>query len=213
MPDTLFQRRIKNVRTFLIIILLSIYSFITCLTAGKILAGEVPQTGISASLYADVKAKKIGDVLTVIISESNTASKDAQTGTNKQEKADLTGTSTTGALQGLFPGMGGTMDVGNQYKGQASTKRSGKFASRMTVRVIDVLPNNSLVVEGTKTMEINEEVEVVTLSGVVQPELIDATNTVYSYQIANAKITYKGKGSVSQGHRIGLIGRVLNWIF
>ncbi len=177
------------------------------------IADEVVETGKLVSIYGDVKAKKVGDVLYVIISENNSASKNAQTNTNKQNKASVEGTATSGALSGLFPGVGGDMDIGNQYKGQASTTRSGKFTSRMTVVVVDVLPNRNLVIEGTKTMEINEDLEVMTLSGIVQPEHISSSNIVYSYQIANTKITYKGKGSVSQGHRIGVLGRILNWVF
>lgn len=184
-----------------------------CSTAEKALAEELLQIGRLASIYGDVKAKKIGDILFVVISEDNSASKNAQTNTQKQNKAEAKGTATSGALLGLFPGMGGDIDFGAQYKGQASTTRTGKFASRMTVRVVDVLPNNNIIIEGTKTMEINEDLEVMTLSGIVQPEHISATNTVYSYQIANLKITYKGKGSVSQGHRIGILGRIINWIF
>ena len=189
------------------------FSVLLSYPAGNVLAEELLQTGMAASIYSDVKAIKVGDVLSVIISENNSASKNAQTNTDKQNKANAEGTATSGALEGLFPGMGGDMDLGSQFKGQASTTRTGKFTSRMTVRVVDVLPNYNLVIEGTKTMEINEDVEVITLSGIVQPELISASNTVYSYQIANLKITYKGKGSVSQGHRIGLLGRILNFVF
>ena len=184
-----------------------------CSTAEKTLAEEPPQIGTAVSMYADVKAKKIGDILSVIISESNSASKSAQTSSDKQNQTSAKGEATTGGLKGLFPGMGGSIDLSTQYSGQASTTRDGKLSSRMSVRVVDVLPNNNLVIEGTKTMEINEDLEVVTLSGIVQSEYISASNTVYSYQIANAIITYKGKGSVSQGHRIGILGRIFNWIF
>ncbi len=177
------------------------------------IADGIIETGKRTSIYGDVKAKKIGDILYVIISENNSASKNAQTSTNKQNKSSIEGSATTGALKGLFPGMGGDIDLGNKYQGQASTTRNGKFTSQMTAVVVDVLPNLNLIVEGTKTMEINEDLEVMTLSGIVQPELISSSNTVFSYQIANAKITYKGKGSVSQGHRIGILGRVLNWLF
>jgi len=201
------------VNRYITLIMFFTLSVSVCLTAEKSLAEEPPQAGTAVSMYADVKARKIGDVLSVIISESNTASKNAQTNSKKQNKTSTKGEATTGGLEGLFPGMGGSIDLSTQYSGQATTTRDGKLSSRMSVRVVDVLPNNNLVIEGTKTMEINEDVEVVTLSGVVQPEYISASNTVYSYQVANAKITYKGKGSISQGHRIGILGRILNWLF
>ncbi len=165
------------------------------------------------SLYSDIKAHKIGDVLSVIISEQNTGSKSAQTSTQKQNSSEVSGEATTGALSGLFPGMGGSMGMDSQNSGQASTRRSATLASRMTVMVTDVLPNGNLLIEGNKTMEINEDYEVVTLSGIVQPKHISSSNTIYSYQVANAKITYKGKGSVSQGSRVGILGRIINFIF
>ena len=199
-------------RYFMVIIILA-FSVLLCYSSGNAQTEITLQTGMAASIYSDVKAKRIGDILSVIISENNSASKDAQTDSKKQNKANAKGSATSGALRGLFPGVGGDMDLGTQYKGQASTTRNGKFSSRMTVRVVDVLPNYNLVVDGTKTMEINEDIEVMTLSGIVQPEHISSSNTVYSYQIANLKITYKGKGSVSQGHRMGLLGRILNWVF
>ena len=173
---------------------------------------KIPDSGWERSLFSDVKAKKIGDVLSVIIAESNSASKDATTSSNKQNKASAKGDATTGALKGLFPGMSGSVDMSGQFKGQGTTARNGKFSSRISVKVVGIKPNKSLIIEGTKTMEINEDTEVVTLSGVVRPEDISSDNTVYSYQIANAKFTYKGKGSVSQGHRPGILMRIINWI-
>ncbi|MBN1290298.1 MAG: flagellar basal body L-ring protein FlgH [Candidatus Latescibacteria bacterium] len=175
-------------------------------------SGSASVPGWSSSLYSDVKAYKIGDVLSVIIAESNSASKNSQTSTKKQNKTAADGSATTGALSGLFPGMSGSIDASNQFNGQGSTVRNGKLDSRITVKVIDVLANNNLLIEGSKTLELNEDTEVVTISGVVQPEYISSDNSVYSYQIANAKIVYKGKGSVSQGHRPGFLTRIINWI-
>ncbi len=164
------------------------------------------------SLYSDMKANNVGDVISVIISESNSATNNSRTTTKKQDKASASGDATTGALAGLFPGMSGTLDVSNQFNGQGGTLRNGSITSRMSVKVVDVMPNGNLVVEGSKTMEINQEMEVITLSGTIKPEDITSTNSVYSYQIANAKITYKGKGVSSQGERPGVLARLLNWI-
>ena len=175
-------------------------------------AEEPPMLGWSSSLYSDVKAFKIGDVLTVIISESNSATKNAKTNTKKQNKTSTKGNASTGAIDGLFPGMSGSMDVSNQYDGQGSTVRNGTLSSRISVKVIDVLPNYNLLIEGSKTIETNDDVEVVTISGIVRPQDIDAQNTVLSQEVANAKITYKGKGTISQGQRPGILARMLNWI-
>ncbi|MFC1649941.1 flagellar basal body L-ring protein FlgH [Candidatus Latescibacterota bacterium] len=195
-----------------VIIALVFYGLFIADAAG-VFGEEPPRTSMLASMYSDVKAKKIGDTLSVIISESNSATKAAQTNTTKQNKGTASGEATTGALDGLFPGMGGSISYDNKYAGQASTSRNGSLTSRMTVLVVDVLPNGNLIIEGTKTMEINNDLEVVTLSGIVQPEHVTSTNTVYSYEIANAKLLYKGKGSMTQGQRVGFLGRIINWIF
>lgn len=164
------------------------------------------------SLFSDVKASRMGDVISVIVAESNSATKNARTSTSKQEAAEAKGTATTGALAGLFPGMGGSLDTSNQFSGQGTTTRNGSLNSRITVKVVDVLPSGNLIIEGSKTMEINEDTEVVTISGTIQPSDISSENTVFSYQIANAHITYKGKGSVSQAHRPGILTRIINWL-
>jgi len=194
---------------------------LTVLFAGSALVGkavqpvradEPPPLGWSTSLYSDVKAFKVGDVLSIIVSESNSATKNAKTNTKKQNKTNTKGDAATGALNGLFPGVSGSMDVSNQYDGTGSTVRNGTLSSRITVKVIDILPNHNLVVEGSKTIELNDDIEVVTISGIVRPQDINSQNIVYSQQVANAKITYKGKGTISQGQRPGILARILNWI-
>ena len=164
------------------------------------------------SLYSDVKANMIGDVLTVVISESNSATNNTRTQTKKQDKATAKGSATSGALEGLFPGIGGSLDVTNQFSGQGGTLRNATFSSRMSVKVVDIMPDGNLIVEGTKSIEINQELEVITLSGTVKPEDVNSSNTIFSYQIANAKLTYKGKGANEQAHRPGLLMRFFNWI-
>lgn len=186
---------------------------VALLVSGAAAAGaENPVTGNSVSMYSDVRASKIGDVISVIISESNSASKNAKTTTKKANASSVDGAATTGALDGLFPGATGSATLSNDYSGQGATSRTGQLTSRMTVRVIDILPNNDLVVEGSKTMEINEDREVMTLSGIVRPSDITSTNTIYSYQIGNAMFTYKGTGALSQAERPGILTRIINWL-
>jgi flagellar L-ring protein FlgH len=175
-------------------------------------ADPLPPDGNSVSLYSDVKAFRVGDVISVIIQEQNSASKNSQTATQKQDKATVKGSPSTGALGGLFPGATGDLTMSDQYNGQGSTTRNGTLTSRMSVQVMEVLPNRDLVVEGSKTLEINEDMEVVILSGIVRQSDISSANTVFSYQIGNAKFTYKGSGALSQAQRPGILMRIINWI-
>jgi flagellar L-ring protein precursor FlgH len=76
-----------------------------------------------------------------------------------------------------------------------------------------VLDNGNLVIDGSKVVEINEEKEIIKISGIVRPQDIESNNIIYSYNVANAQITYSGKGAASTGQRPGLLARILNWIF
>jgi len=76
-----------------------------------------------------------------------------------------------------------------------------------------VKPNGDLVIEGTRVLGINNDKEMLILTGIVRPQDISPSNTVYSYQIADAQISYKGKGAASDGGKPGWIIRFLNWIF
>ena len=78
---------------------------------------------------------------------------------------------------------------------------------------IEVLPNGDLMIQGEREIGVNEETEILSLSGVVRPEDIGAGNLVYSTDIANARISYKGKGMVTSGSRPNIIVRLLSWIF
>ena len=83
----------------------------------------------------------------------------------------------------------------------------------MAVRVVGVQPNGDLVIEGTKVLGINNDKEMLILTGIVRSQDITRENTVYSYQIADAQITYRGKGIAANGGKPGWIMRFLNWLF
>lgn len=83
----------------------------------------------------------------------------------------------------------------------------------MTVSVIHIRENGDLVIEGTRAVTINDEQELLFLSGVVRSRDISQDNTIYSYQIADAQISTKSRGAITDGHRPGIFTRFLNWLF
>ena len=83
----------------------------------------------------------------------------------------------------------------------------------MSVRVVGVNPNGDLIIEGTRILDINNDQETLFLTGVVREKDIASDNTVFSHQIADAEISYKGKGQSHDGARAGLFTRFINWIF
>lgn len=187
------------------------------LTAAAGAQSMYPSTGrVSGSLYQDWKpnrAHRVGDILTVLITETTSATNTSNIETSKENTVDIGNEEGTGALRRFIPGFGLVSDASAEYTGEGSTSRSQQITARVSVTVVGTKPNGDLVVEGSRIIEINGEREVIHLSGAVDPMLIPATNTIESYRMSNLQVTYKGKGVVTEGSRPGVLVRILNWIF
>jgi len=166
----------------------------------------------AGSLYVDHKARKVGDILTVIVSETTTANKEATTETKRDTAIDGQVTSAFfpawGTHKGQLPIWG--VDSSQTYTGEGKTDRKASLSGRIAVVVVDVLPNGNLVVEGKRAVVVNGEDEVMVLRGVVRPRDIGPDNTVLSTYIADAAIDFSGKGVVSERQRPGLITRFID---
>jgi flagellar L-ring protein precursor FlgH len=164
------------------------------------------------SLYADVKAHRIGDLITVLIVEDSRASNKAKTTTQKKSDASTEGTAGLGPLD-FIPLWGASGSDQLQYDGQGQTEKIGTLRAKITVTVIGETENGDLIIEGSRVVSINDEQETLFLSGIVRSRDIAEDNTVYSYMVGNAQISSKGKGAITSGHRPGFVTRLLNWIF
>jgi flagellar L-ring protein precursor FlgH len=147
------------------------------------------------SLYSDHKANRVGDIVTIIIAESSRASKSDATQTSKKSGSN-------GSLSDLF-GLGKLplsvgVDGGSDYSGSGTTTRSGSMDAKISVSVKEILPNGNLVLEGTRNVNVNDDMQTITISGMVRPEDIAPDNTVLSIYMANAEIKYKGQGQSTQ---------------
>jgi flagellar L-ring protein precursor FlgH len=172
-------------------------------------------SGNSATLYQDrkpMRANRVGDILTILISESTSASNTSNIETSKSNDIDIDSKKGTGPLK-FIPGLGLISSASTDFTGEGSTSRQQQITARVSVTVVGTKPNGDLIVEGSRVIEINGEREVVHLSGAVNPLIIPANNTIESHRVADLQVTYKGKGVVSQGSRPGLIIRLFNWIF
>jgi len=136
----------------------------------------------------------------------------AKTTTKKKTDAKTEGSAGLGPLD-FIPLWGASGSDQLQYDGQGQTEKIGALRAKMTVTVIDVNENGDLVIEGSRVVTINDEKETLFLSGVIRSRDISDNNTIYSYQIANAEISSKGKGNITDGHRPGFVTRLINWIF
>jgi flagellar L-ring protein precursor FlgH len=175
----------------------------------RLLAGDFGQ---SSSLYTDIKAHKIGDILTVNIYENAKATNQIESKTEKNGKFSTQGGPGTGILD-FIPLWSADGENKNSYDGKGENLRNQSLRAKMSVTVIDVRENGDLVIKGSRTIGISKDKETMTLTGVVRQKDISPGNTIDSYLIADAEISYTGKGAANAAGRPGIIMRFLNWLF
>ncbi len=165
-------------------------------------------------MVADKRAHAVGDILTIIVQESNTASKDNSTKTARSSGVDA---SISSFLYG--PGASGLLTKGGQYPamkftgkqdftGGGQINNSERITSRIAVKVADVLPNGNLIIEGTRQTSFAGETQDAVLRGTVRREDVLSNNSVYSYNVADATIRYASKGAVTDSQRKGWFTRI-----
>jgi flagellar L-ring protein FlgH len=168
----------------------------------------------SRSIVADKRARAVGDILTILVQENNTASKDNSTKTSKQAATDASVSSflyspgASGLLtkNGQMPAI--KYDAKSDFAGAGTINNSEKVSARIATRVVDVLPNGNLVIEGNRQISFAGETQDAVLRGVVRGEDVTANNTVFSYNLADATIKYASKGAVSDAQRKGWFTKI-----
>jgi|GEM_PF-735912 len=165
------------------------------------------------SLFTDKKGKQVDDLLTILIVEQAQAKNNTRTETDIDQKSAFNLAAGKGKLAGLIPGMGMGFNQASDYDGQGKTSRSGEVAGKVSARVVAIYENGNMLIEGHKEVEINNETEIIRVTGIIRPEDINYDNTLFSHKIANAKIQYTGKGDTQNAHRPGIFTRFINWIF
>ncbi len=174
------------------------------------------------SLFNDRKAQRIGDILTVAIFERASASKEASTSTGRSSSASA-GINNLFGLEKQIATINGAIDptklIGTQYDneftGSGSTSRREDLVATITTRVVDVLPNGNLRIDGHKSVTVNNEQQLIRLSGIVRPTDVSSNNVVDSSQVLDAQIVYTGKGVISDKQKQGWLVRILDnvWPF
>jgi flagellar L-ring protein precursor FlgH len=174
--------------------------------------GAIYQAGQQMELFADLKARRIGDVLTIRLAESTNASKSAATKTAKTTAVNNTGPTIFGKTitAAGVPILTTTMNGADSFDGSGSSTQGNSLAGSLTVTVMDVQANGNLVVQGEKTLKLNQGDEFVRVSGVVRPADIRTDNTVTSDKVADAHISYSGKGVIDSSNRVGWLARFFN---
>lgn len=177
------------------------------------------------SPFVKKNSYKVGDTITIIIDENLSAAQSGTTRADKSsdfnfnglQKADSSLSSTGGNVRSQTnknqASMGLNFSGDSAYSGTGKTTRATSVRTNITATVIDVQPNGTLFVLGQRQIKVNDEVEQIEVSGIVNPEKISDTDTIYSTQLANAKITIKGAGTVSNPQQPGVMARIFDWLF
>lgn len=170
--------------------------------------GSIYMSSVPRPLFEDIKARQVGDLLTVLLDEQTDASKSASTGITKDSNTDIAAPTVFGqtpSFQGNPLSTG--MESASDFSGESDSSQSNKLRGSITVTVAEVLPNGNLRIQGEKWIAINQGDEYVRLRGIVRPVDIGPANTVYSTQVADAQISYRGKGATADSNAIGWLAR------
>jgi flagellar L-ring protein precursor FlgH len=186
---------------------------------GTSASGESLYDPSGANLFADLKAQTIGDILFILVEENTTSTSEAKTdgskGINMQGGAKVTGFFETllGLPEVIEPLESLNVNPQEEFKASGATSTKGTFKSRITATVIDILPNGNMVIEGKRTIKINDDTESMVIIGTIRPWDIGADNTIRSQMIADVEISYTGRGQIAERQKAGLLTKLFNFIF
>ena len=164
------------------------------------------------TLFEDIKAGRVGDILTVRLIEQTDASKSSGTSTSKSTQATLGSPTIFGreVTHTGVPILSGSISGENAFDGGGSSNQSNSLVGDITVTVVERYANGNLRIQGEKWVTLNQGKEFIRLSGIIRSYDIEPDNSVISTKVANAKITYSSKGALAAANRQGLISRFFN---
>ncbi|MDD2900197.1 MAG: flagellar basal body L-ring protein FlgH [Desulfuromonadaceae bacterium] len=174
----------------------------------------------STNLTDDLKARRRGDIITIVISETASASKEAKTGTSRDSTVgagipNLLGLESKGILKNNFSDLANILkaNANSSFKGTGTTSRQENLNATIAAKVVDVLSNGNLMIEGRRNIKVNEEDQIIVLEGIVRPRDILPDNTVNSIYVADARISYSGRGIISDQQSPGWLMTIFNKIW
>jgi flagellar L-ring protein FlgH len=177
--------------------------------------GSIYQAGHDIALFENSVARRVGDTLTVKLSERTNASKSSSTSTKKSTSATLPGPTVAGrpvTVNGVeVLSMG--IDNEAEFDGEGGSSQSNRLEGDISVTVAERLPNGNLLVRGQKWIAINQGQEYVRIQGIVRPIDIDPDNSISSLKVADARISYGAKGALADANKPGLLARFFNLPF
>ena len=167
----------------------------------------------SPSLISDTTARNTGDVLTIVISETQTIKNQEKTEFRKDASLDAS-LDTWTVFEDLFdtlPAVSGSSNRG--MISDAKYDKQGVLQTRISVLVIDVMPNGNMLVEGRRRIVMDQETKTIRFTGIVRPYDVTSLNTVLSENVANASIAYEGQGPLTATTGRGWLSELLDFVW
>ncbi|MCE8025810.1 flagellar basal body L-ring protein FlgH [Halomonas sp. MCCC 1A11058] len=164
----------------------------------------------SQPLFEDRRPRMVGDILTIVLDEQVSASKNSQSNMSRNGSAELDISALPDVLERLAAqgiDLSGSMSGTSAFNGGGGSQASNSMTGTITVSVLEVMHNGNLRVRGEKQIAINQGVEFIRFSGVVNPRTITGQNTVPSTSVADARIEYVGNGYISEAQHMGWLQR------
>ncbi|SHI99159.1 flagellar L-ring protein precursor FlgH [Anaerovibrio lipolyticus DSM 3074] len=162
----------------------------------------------SRNIFSDRRASQVGDIVTVVISETATMTSTKNSSNSKSGKQNLD------AGLGIFDFLAAASASQNDnFTASGSATNSNTARGTITVTVTDVAPNGNLIIEGTQSIWNNKNEHKITLQGIIRPDDITYNNTIPSNKVAEATVKFDGKGPLNSKQRQGIITQIFNFLF
>jgi len=171
--------------------------------------GAIYQAGMPLILFNDTQGRSIGDIITIRLVESATALASSDTKAEKGQNVELPSPTVAGetVTQNDKKVLENNLTAERDFRGGGESNQSHNFQAVITVSVVDVLPNNYLVVRGEKLLTLNQSEDYIRFSGIVRPQDVGEDNSVESQKVANVRVSYSGRGVLSHANKMGTLAK------
>ena len=164
----------------------------------------------TTSIYSDIKAHRVGDLITVHIIESSNALRESKVNSSSATDMSMDGC-VAGSLTDYLPLFGASSKISNTSDGSEGTEQKDQLTGRISATIIEENENGMFYIEGKRVLEVNGEMNTIKLDGFIRERDISTNNTVFSYNIANANIIYSKGGTLENIVNPNKVQKWLTW--
>ena len=182
---------------------------ILLIVMSSFLLGQMEDFSVT-SIYSDIKAHNVGDLITVHIIESSNASRESKVKSSSSTDMSMDG-SVAGTLTDYLPLFGASSKISNILDGSEGTEQKDQLTGRISVTIMEETENGMFFIKGKRILEVNGEMNTIQLEGYIRERDISTDNTVFSYNIANAEIIYSKGGTLENVVNPRKVQKWLTW--